>query len=740
MSDNLKVQLELLKIDEINKLHFNSFIEPQVSIIIPVFNNWKYTYCCLNSILEHTEEVTYEVIVVDDGSSDETVEMLEKVENIKKVRNESNIGYIWACNEGARNAQGTHLLFLNNDTTVTKGWLKAMVDLMDSNKTIGAVGPKLIFPDGTLQEAGCIIWMDGSVLRYGRGKDPGNPEFCYTKEVDYCSGACLLVRKDIFFNLGGFDEIYSPAYYEDSDLCLEIKKLGYKVVYQPDAQIIHHEFGGSSNEKALALYLNNMPKFVKKWTDVLKNQLPPYSENILLARDSRKGKRILALGDRIPQSHLGSAFHRTYIILKYLSELGYVVTFFPLSDTIAYQPYTRELQSSGIEVFYGENLNIEGFIKERSNFYDAIFISKSHSAAKYLQILRESFRDALIIYDVDDPEAFYPLKGLDKDKLDETKFTQIKETELLNYVDAILVFSESDRRKIIEMGFKNIFVWEYPLDGKISQLLFEEMKLRLARFLKGEFNKCLDKQIRSQVIDSKERYIQDLHAKISTMEDYIKSLKDTTDEKGQQIFSLQSHLDTIIKEKDEYIESLKEVIGSKDKYIKDFETTLESKVNEILKLQNYIESMIKEKDQYIESLKEAMDSKDKYIKDFETTLESKVNEILKLQNYIESMIKEKDQYIESLKEAMDSKDKYAKDLERNLESIVPEKDKYIESLLNALDGKAKEVADLNTSIVQKNEDIERLNSELNALKNMYIYRLLKKFKFVKMSPTDLKNN
>ena len=104
------------------------------------------------------------------------------------------------------------------------------------------------------------------------------------------------------------------------------------------------------------------------------------------------------------------------------------------------------------------------------------------------------------------------------------------------------------------------------------------------------------------------------------------------------------------------------------------------------------------------------------------------------------MIKEKDQYIESLKEAMDSKDKYAKDLERNLESIVPEKDKYIESLLNALDGKAKEVADLNTSIVQKNEDIERLNSELNALKNMYIYRLLKKFKFVKMSPTDLKNN
>jgi hypothetical protein len=126
------------------------------------------------------------------------------------------------------------------------------------------------------------------------------------------------------------------------------------------------------------------------------------------------------------------------------------------------------------------------------------------------------------------------------------------------------------------------------------------------------------------------------------------------------------------------------------------------------------------------------------IKDLETTLESKVNEILKLQNYIESMIKEKDQYIESLKEAMDSKDKYAKDLERNLESIIPEKDQYIESLLNALDAKAKEITDLNTSIVQKNEDIERLNSELNALKNMYIYRLLKKFKFVKMSPTDLK--
>jgi len=264
-----------------------------------------------------------------------------------------------------------------------------------------------------------------------------------------------------------------------------------------------------------------------------------------------------------------------------------------------------------------------------------------------------------------------------------------------------------------------------------------------------KFKEAQIKSLEEELCD-KEAHIRNLEDEVRRKDIYIKDLEVTVEAKGKEISKLESNIESILKEKDRYIESLREAMDSKDKYAKDLERNLESIVPEkdryieSLKeamdskdkyakdLERNLESIIPEKDKYIESLKEAIGNRDKYTQDLEATLESKVNEILKLQNYIESMIKEKDRYIESLKEAMDSKDKYAKDLERNLESIIPEKDKYIESLLNALDGKAKEVADLNTSIAQKNEDIERLNSELNALKNMVIYRLLKKFRFVKM--------
>jgi ubiquinone/menaquinone biosynthesis C-methylase UbiE/flagellar biosynthesis chaperone FliJ len=263
---------------------------------------------------------------------------------------------------------------------------------------------------------------------------------------------------------------------------------------------------------------------------------------------------------------------------------------------------------------------------------------------------------------------------------------------------------------------ENVAADSYLIDA--SECLF---KFKEAQIKSLEEELC-DKEAHIEnlelVMSEKDIHIGNLEAAIRDKDNYIGNLERQREQNYRDWQAHEKNLRTMIKEKDQYIESLKEAMDSKDKYIKDFETTLESKVNEILKLHNYIESMIKEKDQYIESLKEAMDSKDEYAKDLERNLES--------------IVPEKDKYIESLKEAMDSKDKYAKDLERNLESIVPEKDKYIESLLNALDGKAKEVADLNTSIVQKNEDIERLNSELNALKNTVIYRLLKKFRFVKM--------
>ena len=156
-----------------------------------------------------------------------------------------NSGFIGAVNAGLERAKGRYVLLLNNDTEVLPGWLDALMRTMETEENVGVVGAQPADPDGTLQEAGGIIWRDGSGLNYGRGGDADDPSYNFVRDVDYCSGACLLVRKEILDALGGLDRRYSPAYYEDTDLAFAARKLGYRVVYQPEAKIRHAE--GSSN-------------------------------------------------------------------------------------------------------------------------------------------------------------------------------------------------------------------------------------------------------------------------------------------------------------------------------------------------------------------------------------------------------------------------------------------------------------------------------------------------------------
>ncbi|OGP75689.1 MAG: hypothetical protein A2V86_15425 [Deltaproteobacteria bacterium RBG_16_49_23] len=461
-------------------LTFPVGVEPQVSIIIPAWNRFGYTYRCLKSILEKTSDVQYEIIIVDDGSTDETKGLSGKVRNIRLIRSESNLGFVRACNMGAEKARGEYLLFLNNDTEVTEGWLKAMVGLMENDRTVGVVGAKLIFPEGCLQEAGSIVWSDGMTSGYGRGEDPDSPPFCYRKEVDYCSGACLLVRKRLFFDLGRFDEIYSPAYFEDADLCLGAKRMGYKVAYHPEAAIKHHEHGSGTREKAIDLYYKNRLKFVKKWGPVLKKHLKPKPENVLRARDARTGKRMLVIDEIIPVSSLGSGYPRTTVLLKYLAELGYVITFFPLTDGFPYQPGTKALQRMGIEVFYGEGLNLHRHLEERHDFYDVVLVSRPHNADRVMQHLRKFFPKALILYDA---EALYSLREIERLRLRGVPLNQSEESEIIRrelgsmkQADSIIVVSEYEKERMEAYGLKNLFRWGYPFSLRPPQKAFEERK------------------------------------------------------------------------------------------------------------------------------------------------------------------------------------------------------------------------------------------------------------------------
>ena len=264
---------------ELREIAFPVFSNTRVSIIIPVWNHWEHTYRCLQSVLANTDEVPYEVIIVDNGSSDRTEEVLVNSKNITVIRNRSNAGFVRACNQGAEVARGEYLVFLNNDTEPLPGWLEELVDAAGSEATVGAVGAKLIYPDGTLQEAGGIIFSDGRGWNFGNGEDPYEEIYNVACQVDYCSGACLLVKKDLFVSLGGLDERYSPAYYEDTDMCFSIRKLGFKVLYNPRANVIHYESvtAGVDESAGMRKYLEiNRKKFVGKWeTELLLQDAHP---------------------------------------------------------------------------------------------------------------------------------------------------------------------------------------------------------------------------------------------------------------------------------------------------------------------------------------------------------------------------------------------------------------------------------------------------------------------------------
>ncbi len=270
--------------------------QPDASIIIPVFNQWAYTATCLASLLKAKCNYSFEVIVVDDQSSDETAEMLAQVEGITYFRNEQNQGFVGSCNRGAEHARGEFLVLLNNDTEVTDGWLDELIHTFALEPKAGLVGSRLVYPDGKLQEAGGMIFNDASGWNYGRGDDPESPEYKYLREADYCSGACIMLKTSLFHELGALDERYSPAYYEDTDLAFRVREAGYKVMVQPCSTVIHFEgaTSGTDTSSGTKRYqLINQEKFLERWRSELERQPQPvpdphYKPDIRKASQSPK--------------------------------------------------------------------------------------------------------------------------------------------------------------------------------------------------------------------------------------------------------------------------------------------------------------------------------------------------------------------------------------------------------------------------------------------------------------------
>lgn len=395
-------QEEKKSIDDYEKLVFQQYEQYEVSIVIPVYNQFHYTYNCLYSILKNSGDVKYEIIVADDCSSDLTKELKKIVEGIHIIRNEKNLRFLLNCNHAASQAGGKYILFLNNDTQVQPNWLRPLVDLLDKNDSIGMTGSKLVYADGHLQEAGGIFWKDASAWNYGNRKNPDDPEFNYVKEADYISGASILIRRSLWNEIGGFDERFAPAYYEDSDLAFEVRKRGYKVVYQPQSVVVHFE--GISNGTDVtsgqkAYQVANQKKFYEKWKTVLEKEHFVNGENVFLAKDrSRFKKQILVVDHYVPHYDKDAGGKCTYMYLLLFVRMGFKVTFIG-DNYFKHEPYTTDLNQHGIEVLYGNYYfeNWQAWLKENLHYFDYVYLQRPHISIKYIDLVKE-YSHAKILY------------------------------------------------------------------------------------------------------------------------------------------------------------------------------------------------------------------------------------------------------------------------------------------------------------------------------------------------------
>ena len=381
--------------------------QPRASIVIPVHNAFARTYACLASILERTGDVPYEVIVVDDASSDETRQLDRLVSGVKVVRHATNKGFIEACHAGAAVATGEYLVFLNNDTFVSQGWLAQLLAPFAERSRqgeTGLVGAKLVYPDGRLQEAGGIVFSDGSGWNYGRGDDPSDPRYEFQCEAHYCSGCCIAIRRELFHELGGFDRRYAPMYYEDVDLAFAVRASGRRVVFQPGCLIIHFEGGtaGTDTGSGMKRYqVVNQQTFITKWANELTAQ-PPARSDPDQARFRPTGPHVLVIDSYTPRPDRDAGSVRMDQVCRILLRLGCHVTFIPENRALD-GDYTRALQAAGVEALYHPYLpSLEHHLQTAGARYQVVIMSRIDVARGALHAVQRYCPQARLVFDTVD--------------------------------------------------------------------------------------------------------------------------------------------------------------------------------------------------------------------------------------------------------------------------------------------------------------------------------------------------
>ena len=449
--DSLEAGHEYVKL---RPLAFPDVANPMVSIVIPAHNKVNVTYACLSALLLAHNNASFEVILVDDASTDETTNIEDFVAGIKVVRNDEPQRFIRACNAGAAVARGKYVVLLNNDTEPTVGWLDELIAAFGRFDNVGLVGSKLLYPDGKLQDAGGIVWGSGNPWNYGMGQNPWEPRFCYARQADYLSGAAMMTTREIWDELGGLSSYLEPMYFEDTDFAFKVRNAGYSTWFVPSSIVYHYEglTSGTDTSSGFKRYQEiNRPAFKRMWAkayaDGGKEGLAPD-----LAKDRNIVGRVLFIDVSTPLPDRDAGSYAAVQEIRLVQSLGYKVTFMP--ENLAHLgSRTTDLEKMGVEMivapFYR---SIDEFLRDRCSEFDVVYVTRYHVVNNVVQKIREAAPQARIIMNNADLHFLRALRSAlatnDTENLAKVPDIRREELEAMSKVDLVLSYNEVEHSVI----------------------------------------------------------------------------------------------------------------------------------------------------------------------------------------------------------------------------------------------------------------------------------------------------
>ena len=429
-------------------------VDPEVSVIIPAHNKVKVTYACLCALLLAWNRTSFEVVLVDDGSSDETATIEQLVSGLKVVRNTEPQRFIRACNAGVVASHGKYVVLLNNDTEPTTGWLDELHNAFDRFDKVGMAGSKLIYPDGTLQDAGGIIWGSGNPWNYGNRQNPWDPRFCYARQADYLSGAALMVPRELWDQIGGLSHYLEPMYFEDTDLAFKVREAGFSTWFVPTSVVYHYEgmTSGTSTASGFKRFQEvNRPKFKRRWSRAFaghgrEGELPD------LEKDRGCIGRVLFIDYMLPRQDQDAGSYAAIQEIRLVQSLGFKVTFLP--ENIAdLGHYTTELQRMGVEVITAPFvLSVNEFLEARGREFDAFYLTRYHVAENVTATLRRINPQARIILNNADLHFLRVMRtvlaGKGIEQMSDVDMMRSRELAAMRSVDLVLSYNEVEHAVI----------------------------------------------------------------------------------------------------------------------------------------------------------------------------------------------------------------------------------------------------------------------------------------------------